>query len=62
MSFETIIQSTFTNKSDVFSFGVTLWEIMKYCQSLPHQLLSDEELLSEIVNDHHVDKVCFLYI
>nr|XP_027199906.1 discoidin domain-containing receptor 2-like isoform X2 [Dermatophagoides pteronyssinus] len=58
MSFETIIQSTFTNKSDVFSFGVTLWEIMKYCQSLPHQLLSDEELLSEIVNDHHVDKIC----
>lgn len=58
MSYETVIKSTFTSKSDVFSFGVTLWEIMKYCQSLPHQLLSDDELLSEIFNDDHVEKVC----
>ncbi|KPM09873.1 Discoidin domain-containing receptor 2 precursor-like protein [Sarcoptes scabiei] len=55
MSFETIINGVCTTKSQVYSFGVTLWEIMKYCQMLPHQFLSDEELLNEIFNTENID-------
>lgn len=58
MSFETIINGVCTTKSQVYSFGVTLWEIMKYCQMLPHQFLSDEELLNEIFNTENIDDDC----
>lgn len=51
MSYESILNNKFTTKSDVFSFGVTVWEVMNYCQILPHQHLTDEELLKEIYND-----------
>ena len=52
MSYESILQGKFSTKSDVYSFGVTLWEIMSYCKMLPYELFTEEELLSEIVNEN----------
>ncbi|KAJ6222245.1 hypothetical protein RDWZM_000790, partial [Blomia tropicalis] len=52
MSPESILEGKFAAKSDVYSFGVTLWEIMNYCKVLPHEHLTEEELLAEIINEN----------
>lgn len=36
-------------RSDIYSFAVTLWEFWSRCSSLPHVLLSNEELYQYIV-------------
>lgn len=50
LSPESILRGKFTAKSDVFSFGVTLWEILTYCKLLPHSHLTDEALLKAVLN------------
>lgn len=45
MSFESVVNSDFTKKGDVYSFGVTLWEIVSFCHKLPHSQHSDEEIV-----------------
>ncbi|XP_054158125.1 discoidin domain-containing receptor 2-like isoform X2 [Oppia nitens] len=51
MSPESIIDGQFTIKSDVYSFSTTLWEILTYCKSRPHYELSDQQLLTIIINN-----------
>lgn len=55
MSYESILKAKFTNKSDVHSYGVTLWEIFSYCQSLPLEHLTEMEIMNEIVNSNQAN-------
>lgn len=45
-------QNRFTSKSDVFSFGVLLWEILTSAER-PHSLFDDEQVLRNLRNMTH---------
>ncbi len=45
-----LLQGRFTTKSDVWSFGVTLWEVLTLARHQPFESLSDEEVLANISN------------
>ncbi|CAF1184951.1 unnamed protein product [Rotaria sp. Silwood1] len=51
-AWETICLNRFTSKSDVFSFGVLLWEILTMAER-PHSLLDDEQVLFNLRNSNH---------
>ena len=39
------LQGKFSTKSDVWSFGVTLWEILTFSREMPYSSLSDEQVI-----------------
>lgn len=45
MSWESILLGKFTTASDVWAFGVTLWETLTFCQEQPYSQLSDEQVI-----------------
>ncbi|CAF0736080.1 unnamed protein product [Adineta steineri] len=51
-AWETICSNHFTSKSDVFSFGVLLWEILTMAER-PHSLLDDDQVLYNLRNSNH---------
>uniref|UniRef100_A0A8C9RY42 Discoidin domain receptor tyrosine kinase 1 n=1 Tax=Scleropages formosus TaxID=113540 RepID=A0A8C9RY42_SCLFO len=48
-------QGKFTTASDVWAFGVTLWEMLSMCQEQPYSSLTDEQVIDnagEFFRDH----------
>uniref|UniRef100_A0A4W3KGC9 Discoidin domain-containing receptor 2 n=1 Tax=Callorhinchus milii TaxID=7868 RepID=A0A4W3KGC9_CALMI len=45
MSWESILLGKFTTASDVWAFGVTLWESLTFCRDQPYSQLSDEQVI-----------------
>ncbi|KAL5012628.1 hypothetical protein ScPMuIL_011179 [Solemya velum] len=45
MAWESILLGKFTTKSDVWSFAVTLWEILTFARDQPFDSLNDEQVI-----------------
>ncbi|XP_052828814.1 discoidin domain-containing receptor 2 isoform X2 [Octopus bimaculoides] len=45
MAWESILLGKFTTKSDVWSFAVTLWEILTFAKEQPYEALTDEQVI-----------------
>ncbi|CAF1084469.1 unnamed protein product [Rotaria sordida] len=58
MAPESISNNQFTSQSDIWSFGITLWEVMTNCITLPYSLLNDEQVYQRLksANDLHLSK------
>ncbi|KAG8321112.1 DNA damage responsive protein [Homalodisca vitripennis] len=48
MAWESIYMGKYTTKSDVWSFGVTLWEILHLAQKRPYDTLTDSEVVENL--------------
>ncbi|XP_074653908.1 discoidin domain-containing receptor 2-like isoform X2 [Tubulanus polymorphus] len=45
MAWESILLGKFTTKSDIWSFAVTLWEILTFAKIQPYEHLTDEQVI-----------------
>ncbi|XP_072015960.1 LOW QUALITY PROTEIN: discoidin domain-containing receptor 2-like [Amphiura filiformis] len=45
MAWESILMGKFTSKTDVWAYGITLWEIMTLCREQPYSQLTDEQVI-----------------
>lgn len=48
MAWESVLLGKFTTKSDVWSFGVTLWEVLTFAREQPYQSASDEKVIASL--------------
>ncbi|XP_066972442.1 discoidin domain-containing receptor 2-like [Macrobrachium rosenbergii] len=56
MAWESILHGKFSTKSDVWSFGVTMWEILTMARQQPYDDLSDEGVLENVSHCYHGDE------
>uniref|UniRef100_A0A7E4UXV2 Tyrosine-protein kinase n=1 Tax=Panagrellus redivivus TaxID=6233 RepID=A0A7E4UXV2_PANRE len=52
---ETLITATYTYKSDVFSFGILLWEVFTGCVSEPYPGLTAAEVNAKVKQGYRMD-------
>ena len=45
MEIDVCSKGKFTTASDVWAFGVTLWEMLSVCQEQPYSNLTDEQVI-----------------
>jgi hypothetical protein len=55
MAIESLLDFVFTTKSDVWSYGVTLWEVMTLAQ-LPYPGISNKEIVTLLRRGHRLQK------
>lgn len=55
MSWEAVLEGRFSNKSDVWSFGVTLWELFTLGSCQPFDKLTDSGVLENLSHCYHGD-------
>lgn len=48
MAWEAVVRGQFGSKSDVWAFGVTLWEILTYAREQPYEELTDKEVVETL--------------
>ena len=51
-----ILQGKFTTKSDVWSFAVTLWEVLTFAKDQPYDALTDEMVIENAGHYYRNDK------
>ncbi|XP_057663991.1 discoidin domain-containing receptor 2-like [Diorhabda carinulata] len=61
MAWESVYQSRYTTKSDVWAFGVTLWEILTNCRQKPFDSMSDPDVMENLAR-HSRDDGQFKYL
>ena len=55
MAWESVFLGKYTTKSDVWSFAVTLWEMMHLCRATPFAQLTDAEVVDNLTHLHPDD-------
>ncbi len=51
MAWESVLLGRYTAKSDVWSFGVTLWEILTLAREQPYESLTDEQVVANLYKE-----------
>lgn len=51
-----LLQGKFSTKSDVWSFAITLWEILTFAREQPFENLSDEKVVENFGHIYKDDK------
>ena len=40
-----LVLGTFTSQSDVWAFGVTLWEVLTFARETPYEMMTDQQVI-----------------
>lgn len=53
--FSMCVQNKYTPRSDVWSFAVTLWEILTFAREQPYEELSDQHIIDNVTRMYQND-------